>query len=94
MDVQIPEGFLAGERRTTRRRQTFVVMTAISREMVRRGACTRLACRPVIIDKKPLPLCRELQGVPLKRVSDKRVRLMIIFSSNHCKRLRCDNCNY
>lgn len=48
---QIPGGFLVGERRTTRKRQMLVVMTALSKEMVRRGSHLRLSCHRVVVDK-------------------------------------------
>jgi hypothetical protein len=48
---QIPGGFLVGERRTTRKRQMLVVLTALSKQMVRRSSHLRLSCHRVVVDK-------------------------------------------
>lgn len=48
---QIPGGFLVGERRTTRKRQMLVVLTALSKEMVGRGSHLRLSCHRVMVEK-------------------------------------------
>jgi hypothetical protein len=48
---QIRGGFLVGPRKTTRKRQLLVVLTALSKEMFDRSHYVRLACHRVTVDK-------------------------------------------
>ena len=48
---QIPNGFLVGPRRTTKRRQMLIGLTAINREMFQRSGFVRLGCFRVTVDK-------------------------------------------